>query len=432
MGARLMLAGMALIALGLSCLSAAGTANAAKTDRIPVASAARLGGDGERTRFVADLSAPVRFRAYVLADPVRVIVDLEEINFQLPDGLGSAGRGLIQAYRYGLFDVGKSRIVMDATAPVAIEQSFVLDAKDGSPARLVIDIVRTDLAALLKNQADTPGQVADVLGDKIASLGEPIRPESVMPPIIPRARPKPPDRVEGGASKPRRRVIVLDPGHGGVDPGAIGQSGTSEKTVAFRFAQELRARLRKSGKYVVLMTRTKDTFVRLRDRVNFARHNEADLFIAIHADSLKRGDASGATVYTLSETASDREAGELATKENRSDIIAGVDLGGENDDVTGILIDLAQRETNNQSVYFAKTVVKSMERVTRLTSRPHRSAGFRVLKAPDVPSILLELGYLSNKADEKLLRSQAWRNKTADALAAAIDEYFSARIARGE
>ena len=429
---RVVVATIGLILLGISGMPGAGTALAAKSDRIPVASGARLGGDGERTRFVADLSVPVRFNAYVLPDPFRIIIDMEEINFQLPDGLGSTGRGLIDAYRYGLFDVGKSRIVMDANAPVNIEQSFVLDPKDGSPARLVIDIVRTDRETFFRKRQDAPTRAADELGAKIASLGEPMRPDPIVPPVVPRAKPKPADRVDGGGGKPRRRVIVLDPGHGGVDPGAIGNGGTSEKTVVFQFAQEVRKRLRKSGSYVVLMTRSKDTFVRLRDRVNFARQNEADLFIAVHADSLKRGEASGATVYTLSETASDREAGELAAKENRADIIAGVDLGGENDEVTGILIDLAQRETNNQSVYFAKTLVKTMDRVARMTSRPHRSAGFRVLKAPDVPSILLELGYLSNKGDEKLLLSKAWRAKTAEAVVDAVDEYFSARVARGK
>jgi N-acetylmuramoyl-L-alanine amidase len=298
---------------------------------------------------------------------------------------------------------------------------------------LVIDIVRTDRDTFFKNRRDAPVRAADELGAKIASLGEPVRPDRVLPPVVPRAKPKAPDRSDGsGGRKPQKRVIVLDPGHGGVDPGAIGRHGASEKTVVFQFAQELRKRLRKSGKYVVLMTRSKDTFVRLRDRVHFARENEADLFIAVHADSLKRGDARGATVYTLSDNASDKEAGELATKENRADIIAGVDLGGETDEVTGILIDLAQRETNNQSVYFAKTLVKTMDRVTRMTSRPHRSAGFRVLKAPDVPSILLELGYLSSKSDEQMLQTSSWRVKAADAVADAIDEYFSARVARGQ
>lgn len=435
----LVAAAICLISLAIVIFHCSVPALAAKGDRIPVANGARLGGDGERTRFVADLTAPVRFNAYVLPDPFRIIVDMEEVNFQLPDGLGSTGRGLIDAYRYGLFDVGKSRIVMDANAPVVIEQSFVLDPKDGSPARLVIDIARTDRETFFKSRRDAPTKAADALGQKIASLnakiaslGEPMRPESIVPPVVPRAKPKTSDRVDGGARKPRRPVIVLDPGHGGVDPGAIGHGGTSEKAVVFTFAQEVLKRLRKSGDYVVLMTRSKDTFVRLRDRVHFARQNEADLFIAIHADSLRHGDARGATVYTLSEKASDREAEELATKENRADIIAGVDLGGETDEVTGILIDLAQRETNNQSVYFAKTVVKSMDGVTRMTSRPHRSAGFRVLKAPDIPSVLLELGYLSSKGDEQLLRSDAWRAKTAEAVADAVDDYFSARIARGQ
>jgi len=339
----------------------------------------------------------------------------------------------VDAYRYGLFDAGKSRIVMDANAPVIIERSFVIDAKDGAPARLVIDLVRTDRATFDSDRKKRSQEAADRLGDKIASLARLDPPETPPSPVVPRARPKRADRADGSKpSKPRRRVIVLDPGHGGVDPGALSHRGTSEKTVVFKFAQVLAEHLTKTGRYRVAMTRNKDTFVRLKDRVRIAREKEADLFIALHADSLKRGDARGATVYTLSENASDREAGALAAKENRADIIAGVDLGGESDEVTGILIDLAQRETKNQSVYFAKTLVKSMDRITRMTSRPHRSAGFRVLKAPDVPSVLLELGYLSSLRDEALLRSHAWRSKTSEAIVRAIDDYFSAKVARGQ
>jgi len=228
-----------------------------------------------------------------------------------------------------------------------------------------------------------------------------------------------------------RRVVVIDPGHGGVDPGAVGRNGTAEKRVVFEFSKVLRDLLNATGRYEVYLTRTSDTFVRLADRVRFAREHHADLFVAVHADSLRSRSVRGATVYTLSERASDREAAALARRENKADLIAGVNLGDESDEVTGILIDLAQRETNNLSVHLARTIVTSLDGVTRLNRRPHRVAGFRVLKAPDIASVLLELGYISNRHDEKLLQSEAWRKKVAKALVAAIGTYFSSQIAGG-
>jgi N-acetylmuramoyl-L-alanine amidase len=224
-------------------------------------------------------------------------------------------------------------------------------------------------------------------------------------------------------------VVVIDPGHGGVDPGTIGVSGAQEKDVVLAFARTLKEALEASGRYEVVMTRDKDVFLTLRDRVRVAREHKAELFIALHADSIRRSSVRGATVYTLSDKGSDAEAEALAQKENRADIIGGVDLGGESEEITGILIDLAQREAKSHSTYFAKQLARGMKPVTRFTSRPIRSAGFRVLKAPDVPSVLLELGYLSSSADEKLLTSKAWRNKVSKAVAGAVDDYFATRFA---
>ncbi len=414
----------ALAVLVAEPVSGISQALAQKADRVPVASAARLGGDERRTRFVTDLSNAVQFNAYVLPDPYRIIVDMEEVTFKLPAGLGTTGRGLIDAYRYGLFGPGRSRIVMDANAPIIIEKAFILDKKDGFPARLVIDVVRVDIkqAKLKAGLKHSPNQV------KKDAQKSGKRPGSDRTTVSVRPKPKP----KNAGKRSSRPVIVLDPGHGGVDPGTSGRRGTAEKSVVFKFALVLKKRLKATGKFTVLMTRNKDTFVRLRDRVRYARQNGADLFVAIHADSVRSGDARGATVYTLSEKASDKEAEALASKENRSDIIAGVDLGGKNDDVTGILIDLAQRETKNHSVRFAKAVVKSFKPGIRMNKRPHRFAGFRVLKAPDVPSVLLELGYLSNRHDEKLLTTSAWRTKTADAMVRAISRFFKSRIAQGQ
>jgi N-acetylmuramoyl-L-alanine amidase len=223
---------------------------------------------------------------------------------------------------------------------------------------------------------------------------------------------------------------VLDPGHGGIDTGTKGPAGEEEKDIVLNFAQRLRDRIEKTGKYRVLMTRSDDTFVPLGNRVRIARDAGAALFVSIHADSLPRGegDAQGASIYTLSETATDTEAARLAEKENRADVIAGVDLKSEPDDVAGILIDLAERETKSLSVQFAHKLAGEMKAVTRLHKTALKSAGFRVLRAPDVPSALVELGYVSNRQDLQSLLSETWRNRTADSIAQAIDGYFAAHM----
>ena len=400
---------------------------------VPLATAARLGGDAERTRFVTDLSRSVGFSVYVLPDPFRVVIDMPEVSFRFPAGLGTEGRGLVSAYRYGLFAPGKSRIVLDATKPVLIQKSFVLKPQNNQPARLVVDLVRTDRSTFFKihNLVDKAEPPPPKSLDEIAEAAlrtiplpkpKPQR-SAALQRVAPAVTPKP-KRVP--KRRPRKRVIIIDPGHGGVDPGARGRKGTAEKHVVFSFSKMLRDRLNATGRYKVLMTRNGDTFVRLKDRVRFARRNKGDLFIAVHADSISRNRnrVRGATVYTLSERASDKEAAALAARENKADLIAGVALPTESDEVTGILIDLAQRETNNLSVTFARHTIKSLRKVTRMTKKPHRTAGFRVLKAPDIPSILLELGYISSRQDERLLLSSKWRRKVANALVRAVDGYF--------
>lgn len=398
--------------------------HAQKAANAPIATGARLAGGKSRTRFVVDLTHAVGFNVSVLSDPYRVIIDLPDVNFQLPPGLGRTGLGLVTGYRFGRFGKGRSRIVLDAKVPVLIEKSFSLKSSNGRTARLVLDLVLTSRKVFLQKQA--LARAPDALP----------KPRQVNVPT-PRTKPKPSKvakRTRAPAAVPkvnRRRVIVIDAGHGGVDPGAIGRNGTTEKTVVLAFAKALSKILKKRGNYKVVMTRKDDRFLRLRARVNIARHSNAALFIAIHADSIKRGKAHGSTIYTLSENASDSEAAALAAKENRADIIAGVNLKSESTEVTGILIDLAQRETKNHSVMFAKSLVWQMKRVTRMAGNPHRSAGFRVLKAPDVPSVLVELGYLSSRRDVALMKSSKWRAKTAAAIAKAVDKYFSSRIATG-
>ena len=373
-------------------------------DSIPVATDARLGGDEAQTRFVMDLNRKIDLHVFTLADPYRVVLDIPQVTFQLAPKAGESGRGLIKAFRFGLVMAGGSRIVFDLTKPVRVDKAFAVDATDGAPARLVLDLAATDRESFLRKIA------AD---DKVERSDVP----SVTAP-----------HADSGDQRP---LVVLDPGHGGLDTGTKATSGELEKDIVLDFAQRLRDRIAKSGKYRVLMTRTDDTFVPLADRVHMARNAGAALFVSIHADSLPRGegDAQGATVYTLSETATDSEAARLAEQENRADVIAGVDLKAEPDDVAGILIDLAQRETKTFSVQFAHKLVSQMNAVTRLHKAPLKSAGFRVLRAPDVPSVLVELGYVSNKQDLQSLLSDSWRDRTADSIAQAVDSYFSGHVA---
>jgi N-acetylmuramoyl-L-alanine amidase len=369
----------------------------------PVASEVRLGGDETQTRMVVDLSQKVDMHAFTLANPYRVIIDLPQVIFAFPPATGESGRGLIKAFRYGLMMTGGSRIVIDLTRPARLEKSFLLDATNDQPARLVIDLAAVDRDAFMRN---------------IALENRAREPTAVVkPPLKSDARP----------------VIVLDPGHGGIDNGTKAASGETEKAIVLEFALLLRDKIEKAGKYHVVMTRSDDSFIALADRVAFARAQQAALFISIHADALPRGegDAQGASVYTLSETASDSEAARLAETENRADVIAGVDLTSEPGDVADILIDLAQRETKTFSVQFARGVIDSMRTVTRMHKNSLKSAGFRVLKAPDIPSVLIELGYVSNRQDIKSLTSPDWRDHTADSIAQAIDRFLVTKLARG-
>ncbi|HEX5508571.1 MAG TPA: N-acetylmuramoyl-L-alanine amidase [Pseudolabrys sp.] len=380
---------------------------AARSDHFPIATDVRVGGDGKQTRFVMDFSDRVELATFTLADPYRVVVDLPQVVFKLPPKSGEHGRGLIKEFRYGLIMRGGSRIVLDTDGPVRIGKAFMLAASEGQPARLVIDLVPTDRQSFLHDMA-------------LAT-----RP--------PRIDAKESVSIAKDSSGDQRPLIVIDPGHGGIDSGTKSSGGQDEKDVVLGFSLLLRDKLLKTGKYRIAMTRSDDTFVPLNDRVRFARSRKASLFISIHADSIPRseGQAEGATVYTLSEHASDAEAARLADAENKSDAIAGVDLTSQPDDVATILIDLAQRETKTFSAQFAHMLVSEFKNTTRLHQHPLKSAGFIVLKAPDVPSVLVELGYMSTKDDLQHLMSPAWRARTADSLVSAVDSFFAPRLAGG-
>jgi len=399
---------LALFAAAIAGIAMAPGARAAPAtvaaDSFPVSTDARLGGDDSQTRLVVDLSRKIDLHVFSLADPYRVVIDIPQVTFRLPPKAGETGRGLIKAFRFGLVMPGGSRIVIDLVKPARVDKAFVVDPADGAPARLVLELAATERENFLRKIA---------LDQRFAH-----------------AQP-PPSREQQPSSGDARPLVVLDPGHGGIDTGTKGPNGQTEKDIVLDFAKRLEEKIETAGKYRVLLTRSEDSFVPLAERVRFAREAGAALFISIHADSLphREGDAQGATVYTLSETATDPAAARLAEQENRADVIAGVDLKDQPDDVAGILIDLAQRETKTFSVQFASKLVGIMKRTTRLHKEPIKSAGFRVLRAPDVPSVLVELGYVSNKDDLQSLSSDSWRDHTADSIASAIDGYFSTHLA---
>ena len=409
MGSQRMVLQAARLAFLGALVAAAGWAAGAPAalaapDSFPLATDVRLGGDETQTRFVMDLSRKIDMHVFTLADPYRVVVDIPQITFRLPSKAGETGRGLIKAFRFGLVMPGGSRIVIDLGKPARVEKAFMVDPVEGAPARLVLELAATDREGFLR---------------KVAFDQRFARAQAPLP------------REQQSSSGDVRPLIVLDPGHGGIDTGTKGPNGQMEKDIVLDFAKRLREKVESLGKYRVLLTRSDDTFVPLAERVRFAREAGAALLLSIHADSLPRreGDAQGATVYTLSETATDPAAARLAEQENRADVIAGVDLKDQPDDVAGILIDLAQRETKTFSTQLAHKLVATIKRTARLHKEPLKSAGFRVLRAPDVPSVLVELGYVSNKEDLQSLLSDSWRDRTADAMTSAIDGYFSTHIA---
>jgi N-acetylmuramoyl-L-alanine amidase len=375
-------------------------ATASGASASPDITAIRIGQHPDKLRFVMELSEEPTYRIFTLPDPYRVVIDLPEFDWRVAQDATPAGGGLIEAMRYGLFAPGAGRVVLDLQAPVGIQQVFVLPPTADFAFRLVIDLVPISREAFLSDRHRRPVRSAKAL--------------PIAPPVPQRA-PAPDDP---------RPTVVIDPGHGGVDPGAIGTSGIYEKELTLYYARELKRQLEATGRYRVVMTRNEDIFLRLRDRIAIAQQVDGDLFLSLHANAHNSRETLGASVYTLSEQSSDAEAAALAAKENRADIIAGVNLSDQTEVVSKILIDLAQRETMNHSKHLANTMVYELGQTTRVLRNPHRFAGFAVLKSPNVPSVLVEIGYMSNREEEQLLRSTAHRERLAAAIVRAVDSYF--------
>lgn len=361
----------------------------------------RLGAQsGSNARVVIDLDEKVDFKIFPLKNPDRIVVDLPASAFSVNEK-NIARKDYVNGVRLGKTPNGDARIVLELDRGAVIKRSFSLAPQSGFQWRLVVD---------LELLAKTDGL-------------KQVTPEWYDNSVTPEKK-----SVPAKADKPKSKpLIVLDPGHGGKDPGAIGVSGVYEKHLTLAMAKQLRALLEETGAYRVKLTRETDVFIALYARRRFARSVNADLFVSIHADSIKKPQTRGLSVYTLSEKASDKEAEKLAESENKVDLIAGIDLSNETQEVTDILIDLARRETNNRSSYFAEKLMDEIRKEITVLPNSHRFAGFAVLKSPDVPSVLIEMGYLSNKDEERLLRQASYREKLARATVRAIRGYFAER-----
>ncbi len=376
---------------------AAGSAVAASQGAI---SDIRIGVHDGRTRFVMEVSDAVPFQAFGLEDPDRIVVDLPELDWHGPEAAASGGRGLVAGYRHGLFKPGVTRVVIDLIGPGHVAKLFQLPPSNGAPRRLVLDIAPGKSGKSATASKDWATYAAS-LGSRKAS-----QPTTTEP------------QADG------KRIVTIDAGHGGVDPGAIGRSGAHEKHLVLAMAKTVRRVLEATGRYKVVMTRDRDIFIPLRRRYEIAHEAGAELFVSLHADSHSRRSLRGASVYTLSDNASDKEAAALARKENKSDVIAGTDLSEYPAEVSSILIDLAQQSVNEESWHFAEMLTKKLAKNIKVLRNTHRFAGFAVLKSPNVPSVLVEIGYLSNIHDEANLRTEKFRERFAHALVRAVDRYF--------
>ncbi len=446
----------------------------------------RVGVHPDKTRLVIELSNEADFRTFLLPDPYRLVVDMPIFDWDVGRVSPPPG-GLIKAVRTGALQPGISRIVVDLSGPAVLETAFAIKAEGQARDRLVIDLKSASRQVFTANVQKVLGDLKADEGAPAAAIPLPVKTaghlalppsseEEAIPPSVqsylkaPYKPPAPADAATGGYLKPpskpksfasgnpsgtlaapseaetspvavstqtraaiplkapsgKKPLIIIDPGHGGGDPGAIGANNMQEKMVTLATAKELKKQLEATGRYRVVLTRSKDVFIKLYDRVQFARDQGGDLFISLHADSVNRPGVRGASIYTLSDKASDAQTAKLAARENMADLIAGVDLRNEDKDVANILIDLARRDTMNQSKFFANTVVDyAGGQGIRLLERPHRFAGFAVLKAPDIPSVLIEMGYMSNKQEVSQLSTPAYREKIATAVVAGVNAYFS-------
>ena len=386
-----------LLAFALAAAAPAGAQDGEKARNAAIAINADLSVQGLATKLTLTLSKPVEARAFVMERPDRAVIDLPEVNFQLGAEAGLKREGVVTSFRYGLFAPGRSRIVVDLAGPAIVEKIETAKARDGA-SLLSIAFKRTEREEFRR---------AAVASDPAPSLRK--------------ALPAP----EAADTRP---LVMVDAGHGGTDPGAIAATGVFEKDIVFGFASSLAEKLKGSGRFRVQMPRERDGFVPLAERVRIAREAKADLFISIHADSISSApQVRGATIYTGSEKATDAESAKLAERENKADAAAGTDSAQGPGDVSDILQELTLRETRGFSSGFAGRLRGELSPVMEMSNKAQREAGFVVLRPPDVPSVLVELGYLSSKRDLEMLQSEEWRAKVTGAMAKAVELFFAGR-----
>nr|WP_235680896.1 N-acetylmuramoyl-L-alanine amidase [Agrobacterium vitis] len=398
--------GVAILWLLACIIAGLAPANAFSADRL-AAFAARIAGDDARTRIVMDFDQKPETTVRYIGNPDRIVVDLPATVFGFP-AEALVARGLFRDIRFGSIDATHSRIVLTTARPAKLVLTDIRKNDEGQGFRLILDAEMTDNDTFSKLVASQAWE-ADAYSN-------------VKSPRIEQAAPAPDGEF----------LIAVDAGHGGIDTGATGKTtNTPEKTVTLGFARALAVELNRQKGVKAFLTRDGDTFLSLSQRVTLARQKGANLFISLHADMLGQANIRGATVYTISDKASDHLAEAAAARENQSDEVGGVDASAEPQEVSDILADLTRRETQAFSIAMAKSVVTSFDGQINLINNPHRFAGFRVLQAQDVPSVLLELGFLSNKEDEKLLLDPAWRVKVVKLIAEAVKKYRQPLLAKG-
>jgi N-acetylmuramoyl-L-alanine amidase len=388
-------------------------------------------------RLVIETKAPLKASLLLLQSPYRLVIDMPNTSWNV-DKLARHGNLQVapgSAYRFGNPKPEIGRLVIELEKPAAPVPVFALPSA-GAGSRFVVDLLdRGKTAFLVASSAleKTPNiNLNDAVTDR-AMVKDADRVKAVKPLTMPLPKSKPAHHASRPATaaiatpkpRPRKWVVFIDAGHGGKDPGALGKAGTAEKNITLAAARELASQLRATGKVIPILARDDDRFLRLRQRIWLARQNQADLFISLHADSAQRSSARGISVFTLSDKASDKEAAALARQENSADLIGGPDLSAEDPEAAGALVRMFQRESMNQSARFAAVILQQIRDLPGGDKRGHRFAGFAVLKAPDMPSVLVEMGFLSNSKDEANLNKKSYREDLSKRLAKAILVYLN-------
>lgn len=410
---RLCLAALLMLLAALTGLATAQTAAVLDDPRgaistLPEVLDARVTATAERARLIIDLTSTTEFAVVSIAGPDRIAVDVKSTSSRIGVPADVAGSGLVSSFAVELVEPGRVRTTLALAAPAQVQQAVMLDAVADQPARLVVDLI-----------TDTPesfaAKAAADLAASAAIQNVPI--EAIAPPAAQGS-----DTADSSAVRP---LIVIDPGHGGIDNGASAPNGVHEKNIVLAYALDLQKQLIATGRYDVALTREDDTYLTLDQRVALARGNRADLFISLHADSFQQSEIRGASVFTRDEKASDILDKILAANENRADIVAGYTRPDIQPVVVDILVDLMRRETRKSSYIAAQALIQELAPSVALRRFPVRQADFFVLQAPEVPSVLVELGFLSNASDIANLQKPEFRTRMVEALGRGVDAYFA-------